>query len=99
VLEDGGWVVSEAESAERAKELLDTRTWTLMFLDKCLPDGDGISILQAVTKRASATSVVMITGQGSYNEAILAMTSGALNYLSKPFTIPEVREQIERCLA
>jgi len=99
VLEDGGWIVSEAESAARAKELLDARSWLLIFLDKCLPDGDGLSILQTITKQHSETSVVMITGQGSYNEAILAMTSGALNYLSKPFTIPEVREQIERCLA
>ena len=99
VLEDRGWVVSEAESAKRAKELLATQSWTLIFLDKCLPDGDGIAILQAVTRKPCATSVVMITGQGSYNEAILAMTSGALNYLSKPFTIPDVREQIDRCLA
>jgi DNA-binding NtrC family response regulator len=99
VLEDGGWIVSEAESAARAKELLDAQSWMLIFLDKCLPDGDGLSILQTVTKQHSKTSVVMITGQGSYNEAILVMTSGALNYLSKPFTIPEVREQIERCLA
>jgi DNA-binding NtrC family response regulator len=99
VLEDGGWIVSEAESAARAKELLDAQSWMLIFLDKCLPDGDGLSILQTVTKQHSETSVVMITGQGSYNEAILVMTSGALNYLSKPFTIPEVREQIERCLA
>jgi DNA-binding NtrC family response regulator len=99
VLEDGGWIVSEAESAARAKELLDAQSWMLIFLDKCLPDGDGLSILQTVTKQHSETSVVMITGQGSYNEAILAMTSGALNYLAKPFTIPEVREQIERCLA
>src|ERR1700687_3826795 len=99
VLEDAGWIVSEAESAARAKELLDAQSWTLIFLDKCLPDGDGLSILQRVTKQHSETSVVMITGQGSYNEAILAMTSGALNYLAKPFTIPEVREQIERCLA
>jgi DNA-binding NtrC family response regulator len=99
VLEDGGWIVSEAESAARAKELLEAQSWMLIFLDKCLPDGDGLSILQMVTKQHSETSVVMITGQGSYNEAILAMTSGALNYLSKPFTIPEVREQIERCLA
>ncbi len=99
VLEDGGWMVSEAESAKRARELLEAQSWTLIFLDKCLPDGDGISILQAVTKKRAGASVVIITGQGSYNEAILAMTSGALNYLAKPFTIPEVREQIERCLA
>jgi DNA-binding NtrC family response regulator len=99
VLEDEGWIVSEAESAARAKELLDAQSWMLIFLDKCLPDGDGLSILKTVTQQHSDTCVVMITGQGSYNEAILAMTSGALNYLAKPFTIPEVREQIERCLA
>src|SRR6266851_6702074 len=99
VLEESGWMVREAESAKRAKDLLEAQSWTLIFLDKCLPDGDGISILQGLTKKAAGASVVMITGQGSYNEAILAMTSGALNYLPKPFTIPEVREQIERCLA
>ena len=97
VLEDEGWMVGEAESAERAKELLDSHSWTLIFLDKCLPDGDGLGILQTVTKKGGDTCVVMITGQGSYNEAILAMTAGALNYLSKPFTISQVREQIERC--
>jgi DNA-binding NtrC family response regulator len=99
VLADEGWLVSEAETAARAKKLLELQSWTLIFLDKCLPDGDGLSILQTVTREHSETSVVMVTGQGSYNEAILAMTSGALNYLSKPFTIPQVREQVERCLA
>ena len=99
VLEAEGWTVGEAESVQRAKELLESHSWTLIFLDKCLPDGDGLGILQAVTKQSSNTSVVMITGQGSYNEAILAMTAGALNYLSKPFTISQVREQIERCTA
>jgi DNA-binding NtrC family response regulator len=99
VLEDERWMVGEAESAERAKELLDRHSWMLIFLDKCLPDGDGLGILQAVTRKSSDTSVVMITGQGSYNEAILAMTAGALNYLAKPFTISQVREQIERCIA
>jgi DNA-binding NtrC family response regulator len=99
VLEAEGWIVGEAESAKRARELFEKQPWTLIFLDKCLPDGDGLSILQTATRNGSGAAIVMITGQGSYNEAILAMTAGALNYLSKPFTISQVREQIERCIA
>ena len=43
VLEDEGWEVSEAESAERAFEMLRERPWSVVFCDVVLEDFGGTS--------------------------------------------------------
>jgi two-component system, NtrC family, response regulator AtoC len=95
VLRTEGWEVSEAESAERAFELLLSDAWALVFCDVKLggDDGhDGFSVLRRFTKEQPEAQIVLMTGHGSAAGALDATSLGAYDYLMKPFGIDEVRD-------
>ncbi|MCA1564337.1 MAG: sigma-54 dependent transcriptional regulator [Acidobacteria bacterium] len=93
VLREDGWVVSEAESAEHAFELLGRETWALVFCDvKLGGDGghDGFAVLRRFTEEQPQAQIVLMTGHGSAVGALDAVASGAYDYLMKPFDNDEV---------
>ncbi len=94
--EGEGWEVAEAESLDAACRMIGAREFALIFLDKCLHDGDGITFFNQLRERGVRSAVVIITGQGSLNEAMHTLTGGAMGYLAKPFTIADVVEQLRR---
>lgn len=97
VLEAQGWIVGEAESIARAHKLFAEESWNLIYLDKCLPDGDGITFLEFVDKQETDTKVIMITGQGSAQEAMLVVTMDAcFDYLTKPVSSDAILLQLHR---
>jgi DNA-binding NtrC family response regulator len=91
-----GWDVAEAESLDAARRMIGAREFALIFLDKCLHDGDGISFFSQLRERGVRAAVVIITGQGSLHEAMETLTGGAMGYLAKPFTVADVVEQLRR---
>jgi DNA-binding NtrC family response regulator len=74
-------VVSEIKSWAPAVILLDIR----------LPDRSGIEILEDITKSGVITQVVMLTADDTAETAVKAMKLGAVDYLTKPFNIDEVK--------
>ena len=85
------WEVSEAESAERAFEMLGEREWALVVCDVMLGGEDGFSVLRRFREESPSTQVVLITGAGSASGAIDATALGAFDYLLKPFTVEELK--------
>lgn len=85
------WEVSEAESAERAFEVLREREWGLVVCDVMLGGADGFSVLRRFREESPASQVVLITGDGSASGAIDATALGAFDYLLKPFTVDELK--------
>jgi len=87
VLEDEGWEVSEAESAECAFEMLRERQWSVVFCDVVLGGADGFSVLRRFKEELPQTRVVLMTGHGSASGALDATAFGAYDYLLKPFGV------------
>jgi two-component system response regulator AtoC len=87
VLEDEGWEVSEADSAERAFEMLRERQWSVVFCDVVLGGADGFSVLRRFKEELPHTRVVLMTGHGSAVGALDATAFGAYDYLLKPFGV------------
>jgi two-component system response regulator AtoC len=85
------WEVSEAESAERAFEMLGEREWALVVCDVMLGGEDGFSVLRRFREESPSSQVVLITGAGSASGAIDATARGAFDYLLKPFTVDELK--------
>lgn len=85
------WEVSEAESAERAFEMLHDREWGLVVCDVMLGGEDGFSVLRRFKEESPASQVVLITGNGSASGAVDATALGAFDYLLKPFTVDELK--------
>ncbi|HEV8608734.1 MAG TPA: sigma-54 dependent transcriptional regulator [Thermoanaerobaculia bacterium] len=73
--------VGTVKEASRALEDFDPR---LLIVDIHLPDGDGIEVLRAARETDSDREGIVITGQGSIDNAIEALRAGAVDYLLKP---------------
>ncbi|HJQ31842.1 MAG TPA: sigma-54 dependent transcriptional regulator [Pyrinomonadaceae bacterium] len=94
VLRGEGWDVREAESAERAFELLGGDDgWELVFCDVKLSDSheaEGYAVLRRFVEERPDAQIVLMTGHGSAAGALDAVSSGAYDYLMKPFEVEEV---------
>src|SRR5437667_7815647 len=94
VLSNDGWEVSEAVSAEQALELLHCDTWSLVFCDVRLSaknSHEGYEVLRTFTEEQPEAQIVLMTGHGSAVGALDAVSSGAYDYLMKPFEIEDVK--------
>jgi len=91
VLSSEGWEVCEAESAERAFEMLHTQDWSLVLCDVLLGGESGFSVLKRFREELPEKQVVLMTGRGSALDALDATALGAFDYLLKPFGVDELQ--------
>ena len=94
VLSNEGWEVNEASSTEQALELLHGDVWSLVFCDVRLStdgDRDGYHILRSFNQEQPNAQIILMTGHGSAIGALDAVSSGAYDYLMKPFEIGDIR--------
>jgi DNA-binding NtrC family response regulator len=92
--------VETASTAEEALALVHREPHPDgVLLDVLLPGGDGFSLLKQIKELDPKISVIMLTGAGSVRGAVQAMQHGALNYLSKPFDIGELKALLADAVA
>ncbi|MCU1264583.1 MAG: atoC [Acidobacteria bacterium] len=91
VLEEDGWAVTKAESAENAFEILGRHEWSVVFCDVVLGGADGFSVLHRFKEQSPNTRVVLMTGHASAKGALDAIASGAYDYLLKPFGVEDLQ--------
>ncbi len=87
-----------ADSAEHAYKVLDTQNIDIVLLDLKLPGASGLEALRTVKSRRPNSVVVIITGYATVSSAVQAMKMGAFDYISKPFTLDELRIMLERSM-
>jgi two-component system nitrogen regulation response regulator GlnG len=97
-LEEAGFDVFEVEDGEAALENLATGRFQLAFIDIRMPGLTGLEVLDRLTAAGRATSIVIITAQNTFENAVEAMKRGALDYLVKPFGIAEVKALASKVL-
>jgi DNA-binding response OmpR family regulator len=67
-----------------------TMAYGLILLDMRLPDGDGITLLQALRNRDDSTPVIILTAHDQVSDRIAGLNAGADDYLVKPFDLNEL---------
>ena len=97
-LEEEGFDVFEVEDGEAALENLATGQFQLAFVDIRMPGLTGLEVLERLTVAGTETSIVIITAQNTFENAVEAMKRGALDYLVKPFGIAEVKALASKAL-
>jgi DNA-binding response OmpR family regulator len=94
-----GLEVETVGDAETALERLADAPPDVVITDLKLPGLDGVEVVRAATGRPTPVPTVMMTGFATVESAIAALTSGAQDYLLKPFRLRELHAAVERALA
>src|SRR5712675_2659179 len=91
-----GFMAYAADSAEHAYRLLDTQTFDAVLLDLRLPGTSGLEALRRIKELRPEAIVVVVTGYGTVQSAVQAMKNGAYDYVTKPFSVDELKMLLER---
>src|SRR6185436_4618239 len=91
-----GDTVHEAGTLAEAEAHLLRQRPQVVILDLNLPDGNGIDFLAAQRERLADSAVIVVTADGSIEEAVRAMKNGANDFLSKPVDQEELLRLVER---
>ncbi|MBW4682534.1 MAG: GAF domain-containing protein [Microcoleus vaginatus WJT46-NPBG5] len=82
--------VSEAADCAGAIAALKLQSFDCVLVDYCLPDADGIALVQAVREAGINVAVIALTGQEDTQIAVELMKAGASDYLSKGKLSPDI---------
>src|SRR6202162_236243 len=93
LLTSEGYGVSTAGTGESGLARLEERPFDLLLLDVSLPDRNGLELLKEVHRRDPHLSIVLITAYGSIDMARAAFKSGAMDYITKPWSNDELLAQ------
>ena len=96
-LKEKNFQVFTSEDFDEAKEILGFFIFDLIILDRMMPSGDGINLIQDI-KKASKTPIIMLTAMGENNDKIDGLKTGTDDYLSKPFEPEELFLRINNLL-
>lgn len=94
-----GFNASVADSAEHAYRLLDAQAIDVVLLDLKLPGAGGLEALHRIRERRPDAEVIVVTGYATVQSAVQAMKNGAYDYVTKPFSMDELKLLLERVAA
>ena len=87
-----------ASNLSDAKAVMAQQGIDLLVADVNLPDGDGTSLLEELSRRHPMAAAVMMSGDPSVDRTISAMRGGAMDFLPKPFSPDQIAERIRKAL-
>ncbi|OOG73761.1 response regulator [Algoriphagus sp. A40] len=90
-----GFKVHLAGSIGEERKVLETETPDLIFLDINLPDGNGLKELRRLQPLIETCKVIIMSAFDDLEERKNAFGSGALDFLSKPFSLSRLNQVIE----
>jgi len=98
LLTNEGYGVSSADTGESGLAKLEEHPFDLLLLDVSLPDRNGLELLREIRRRDPELSVVLITAYGSIEMARAAFKSGAMDYITKPWSNDELLAQVAQAV-
>ena len=91
-----GFSAFVAGSAEQAYRALEAQAFDAVLLDLRLPGAGGLDALRRIKERRPESVVIVVTGYGTVQSAVQAMKNGAYDYVTKPFSVDELKLLLER---
>ena len=98
LLEGEGFRCREAGTGVEALRVMESDAAPLVISDLRMPEMDGVSLLRHLTDRWPDTAVIMVSAVADVEIAVKCLQLGALDYVSKPFNLDEVRARVDQAL-
>lgn len=92
------FIVTSAASAEEGMEKIKNNDFDIVITDLKLPEADGIAVLEAAKAARPDCDVIIITAYGSVDKAVDAMKKGAVDFMTKPFSIDQIRLMVHKII-
>ena len=93
-LQQAEFAVDCVHDGETADLVLTAQTYDLVILDLGLPKLDGFAVLKRLRRRGAAMPVLMLTARDALADRVKGLDSGADDYLTKPFELPELEARV-----
>jgi len=93
-LTSSGYEVDDARTGEEALEKLREFRPDLVLLDINMPGMGGVAACAAISRDAPATAIIMLTVRNSEADKVRALDAGADDFVTKPFSTPELLARI-----
>jgi two-component system KDP operon response regulator KdpE len=84
-----GYIIGDARSGEAALEKLRDERYDLVILDRNMPGMGGVEACRSIREH-SDIGIIMLTVRKTEEEKIQALDAGADDYITKPFSMPEL---------
>ena len=97
-LQEEGFVVDVAPTGEDGEEKAAVNEYDLIVLDWVLPGKDGLAVCRALRAGATSTPILMLTARDSVADRVSGLSTGADDYLTKPFAFAELLARIRALL-
>jgi DNA-binding response OmpR family regulator len=94
-LYEHGFTVMTAADGEAGLQIATTHDFDAIVLDIGLPRLDGYQLMQALRAKARATPALMLTARDTEEDIIRGLELGADDYLTKPFSFPELVARLQ----
>jgi len=93
-LSEENYLCEVASTFTEAMNKIDVFNYDCILLDITLPDGNGLKILEELTKENKEDGVIIISAKNSIDDKINGLQLGADDYLTKPFHLSELTARI-----
>jgi len=97
ILENEGYdIVGQAGSAEEGLVLGGTTGANLFIIDVIMPERSGLEMAKVITEKSMNASIIMMSSLNMESIVIESISSGALDFLPKPFSPQDLLKAVEK---
>ncbi|PKN64714.1 MAG: DNA-binding response regulator [Deltaproteobacteria bacterium HGW-Deltaproteobacteria-10] len=98
MLKKEGYAITAAADGLEALQILKANKMDVVVTDLKMPNLDGMGLLQRITEQYPEVPVIMITAHGTVATAVEALKKGALDYITKPFELDDLKNVISKAI-
>lgn len=90
LLERNNFTSTAVGTGEKGMLLAETESYDALILDRMLSDIEGMALCAKLRQRGNSTPVIMLTAKSQIEDKVEGLTTGADDYLTKPFRFEEL---------
>ncbi len=93
-----GYEAHAASGGKAAVSMLETQNFDLLLLDLRMPDMTGIEVMQFINSRGLDVTVIVVSGDSSFDGAVTVLRQGAYDYVKKPYAAEELLRTVDNAV-
>jgi DNA-binding response OmpR family regulator len=96
ICKEEGYSVDASIDAKNALQMIDKNFYKIIICDIMMPEVNGFEFLAETAKRKISSPIIITTGYSTVENAVTSLTTGAIDFIPKPFTADELLNAVSR---